>query len=930
MADRNSTSWSKNVAAFCANPKTYLSSTTVELFVDDLLKDLKSESVNEQTKVLMLNLFLEYPTLLCPDKAAGELTAEILMNILQQMSASVKSITLRCHLLLSIETVLITTDNFSLNFKVAQDFASLLMHLISDINDKKQGSSNRPIRVTACECLKELELCYPGLLSQRLEQLYTMQQQELSGAHQSYTILYSVALKNAVQILAQKEGPPNGTLKQLLASNGSFVWSVTKDMKDLQSLSGEQLFLLPSNSETKELKSILALLLEDSYLLTSVCQNTLFWQVVQIVAMVRTISPVVFKSQLVRLFGTKDISCFHGILQMKAVFTDSLFTAEDEHFLLQRLVGMTQHPLLSAPVKLFYLDCLLHFPENRPLNSNPGENLPVLLTVQMTSSLFPNIFNDASTMLCRQNMLSMVYLENEGYHSEKGIGFLFEHLMAMYNMVDKNADRELTTTFFRSVYLFVRYFSFCEKHMDNLTKALLELYKSQSSLAPYFINLVNQTQKLLEIQAWPVSLSKALQRHIVSLPVSSLTSKFLRWHLKILTRVAQENSISQTSTVLFLRRVVFNSDLCQKGNWGLGNALLSVCKHILQHEHFNMVFMQLADLLHHLMRHFEDIDIQDRSRLYYILLTNVSSEKLGKILNMSPISGPAKTRSLSSIMTESENFSALLTIHNTGKTILHMYPILDKASDLPSSAEMATEETASAKFPLQDYYQHLASHLSSLLALKYHLTFKEDVEDKFHKLISIVLQFDLTDDNYNQINDINVMCLYADRKPPIVTINLVPKEPYPSVLEVNVTFYTEDGLTYYSRLDPLCITFPQLFVPLPLPPSCPVNTRCFLFAKLWQNMKPDEQNQCEESIFCQKMSEQSLHNFVQSHFSKFVVSHQDHKYKIAFLLPPKSHILIYACFQEGTACFNVRTDNWKLLPNLNSYFSDLSREHMEK
>ncbi|XP_056400800.1 AP-5 complex subunit beta-1 [Hyla sarda] len=918
MADRSNSSWLRDVASFSSGPKSFLLNEASEGFLDDLLKDLKSESLSEHTKVSMLNLFLEFPSLLCPDKTSGEITTEILMNILQQTPPSLKTIPLRCHLLLAIETVLITTDNFNWNCKAAQEFASLLMHIISDIGDKKQGATNRPLRVTACECLRELENCYPGLLSQRLEQLYTLQQQEVTGAHQSYTILYSIALKNAIHLLAQKDGPSNGALKQVLMSNDSFLWNATKDMKELRPASGEQLFLLPSNNETKELKSILALLLEDSYLLTPVCQNTLFWQIIQVVAMVRTISPAIFKSQLVRLFGTKDISCFHSILQMKAVFTDSLFTSEDEHFLLQRLVGMTLHPLLSTPVRLFYLDCLLHFPENRPLNSNPGENLPVLLTVQMTSSLFPNIFNDCSTMLCRQNLLSMVYLENEGFHAERGIGYLYEHVMSLYSMVDRNASREITATFFRAAYLFVRYFHYCEKHMENLTKSLLDLYKNNSALAPYFINLIHQTQTLLEFQAWPVSLSKALQRQIVELPLDRVTLKNLPWHLKVLARVAQENTIPQTCTVTFLRRMVSHSDLCLKGDWGLGNALLSVCKQVLQHEHLNKVFMPLADLLQYLMHHYGDIDIQDRSRLYYILLTNVSSDKLGKVLNMSPTGGQTKLRSLSSIMTESENFSTLLTIHSTEMTLLQLCPVLDGAKTFPSHSETSTEATKETEYTIEEHYKHLAHHRSSLLALKYHLTFKGDVEEKYQKLFCVVLQFGLTDGFYEPISAINVLCLYLGRKPPMVTVNLVPKDPRPSYLVVNATFSTQDGLTYHTQLDPLPVSFPELFVPFPSPASC------HFFDKLWHNLNSDDLKDNKESIFCCKMSESSLRDVVLSHFSKFVVSHQAHEYKIGIVLPPSYHILMCAQVQDDTVQFHIRTDDWKLLPYLNAHLLDVS------
>ncbi|XP_075696889.1 AP-5 complex subunit beta-1 isoform X1 [Rhinoderma darwinii] len=926
MAERSNSSWIRNVASFSSNPKSFLLNTAVEGFVDDLLKDLKSEGLSEQTKVSMLNLFLEFPTLLCPDQTSGEVTTEILLNILQQMSPSLKNTTLRCHLLLAIETVLITTDNFNWNCKTAQELASLLMHVVSDVNDKKQGAANRPLRVVACECLRELENCYPGLLSQRLEQLYTLQQQEVTGVHQSYTILYSIALKNAIQLLAQKDGPSHGALKQMLMSNDSFLWNATKDMRELRAASGEQLFLLPSNNETKELKSILALLLEDSYLFTSVCQNTLFWQIIQVVAMVRTLSPAIFKSQLVRMFGTNDISCFHSILQMKAVFTDSLFTAEDEHFLLQRLVGMTLHPLLSTPVKLFYLDCLLHFPENRPLNSNPGENLPVLLTIQMTSSLFPNIFNDCSTMLCRQNLLSMVYLENEGYHAERGIGYLFEHLLSLYRMVDKNANRDITARFFRAAYLFVRFFHFCEKHMENLTTNLLDLYKKNSTLAPYFINLINETQILLEFQAWPISLSKALQRQIVELAMDRWTLKNLPWHLKVLSRVAHENAVPQMCTVLFLRRVVVQSDLCLKGDWGLGNALLSVCKQVLQHEHLDKVFMSLADLLQYLMHHFADIDIQDRSRLYYVLLTNVSSDKLGKILNMSPTGGPTKARSLSSIMTESENFSTLLTIQNTEKTILHLCPVLDPAKILPTYAEASTDESKESGCTVEEYFRHLADHRSTLLTLKYQMTFKGDVEEKYQKLFCIILQFDLTDGSYEPIGDIDVPCLYIGRTAPVVTVNLVPKDPHPSYLVVNATFSTQDGLTYHTRLDPLPVTFPELFVPFPLPASCQLDARCHLFDKLWHALNSDDLKDHEESIFCYKMSESSLRDVVVFHFAKYVVSHHAHQYKIGIVLPPRSHILMCAQIQDDTAQFQIRTDNWKLLPYMNAHLLDVSNK----
>ncbi|CAH2319859.1 AP-5 complex subunit beta-1 [Pelobates cultripes] len=925
MAERSNTSWVRTVSSFHASPKSFLSNVAPDAFLDELITDLTSETINEQTKVLMLNLFLEFPNHLCPDQSTGEKTTELLLNILKPMLKSGKSVPFRCHLLLAIETVLITTDNFNLTCKVAQEFASMLMHITADINDRKQGAVNRQLRVTACECLRELENCYPGFLCDRLETLYYMHQQEITYIHQSYTILYTVALKNAVQVLARRGGPNNGMLKVILTSNKYFFWNATEKSRVLQSTSGEQAVLLAPNSETKEIKSVLALLLEDSYLLSPICQNTLFWQITQIVSMISSVSPVVFKSQLVRLFGTMDISFFHSILQMKAVFTDSLFTSEDEHFLLKRLVGMTQHPLLSTAVKLFYLDCLLHFPENRPLNSNPGENLPVLLTVQMTSSLFPTIFNDYSTMLCRQNLLSMVYLENEGCHSETGIGFLFEHLMSLYSMVHRNGNCDITSTFFRAFYLFVRYFNSCEKYMENLIKVLLELYRSQSSLAPYFINLINETQILLEFHSWPISLSKALQKLIVDLPLEKQNVKCLGWHLQVLARVAQENTIQQKKTVSFLKRVAVQSGICQRGDWKAGNAVLSVCKNLLQHQHLDSVFMLLADLLQYLMHHFEDIDIQDHARLYYILLTNVASDKLTKVLTMSPVKGKSKARSLSSIMTENENFSTLLTIHNTPCTVLQLCTVPKVSNDFPVCSEASVLDNSTSDHLLEEYNKQLIER-SFFLTMKYHLSFKGDIEPKNHQVFCIALEFEQVDSCYEPISEITVPCLILGREPPVVTLYIIPKDPYPSVIHVNATYDNQDGLTYNTCLEPLQIKFPDIFLPLPLPSSCPEISRAQLFDKLWLTLQPDESNQCEDSTFCYNVLQKSLYDVAQSYFSNFVVVYKGDEYKIGLFLPPQFHILMHIKSEKDIAKFSIRTDNWKLLPLLNSHLLNITSQ----
>ncbi|XP_069466988.1 AP-5 complex subunit beta-1 [Ambystoma mexicanum] len=913
LGRKNGSNWSQQLISFRSSPTHFLTNTTLESFLGELLQDLQSEKLNEQIKVSMLTLFAEFPTHLCPDQKTGEHVADVLMTIFAQISDSSRMMTLKHHILVSIETLLITTDNFNLSVKSAQAFVSLLMQIIADLNDKKLGSIYRALRIMACECLRELENCYPGLLSQRLELLYSMQQQEITHAHQSYTLLYSVALKNAVQRLAQTKSTSDGSLKEVLSSNGGFSWIATENTGSL-STAEEQFLLLPSNGETKELKSILALILEDSYLLTSVSQSTLLWQLIQVVAVVRTLSPIIFKSQLVRLFGTMDVSLFHSILQMKGFFTDSLFTAEDEYVLLKRLVGMAQHPLLSTPVKLFYIDCLLHFPENRPLNSNSEENLPVLLTVKMTTSLFPTVFNDSSTMLSRQNILSLVYLENEGAEAETGIGYIMDHLLSIQKIVTEHGNREITAIFFRVVYLFVRYFNFCEKQMEDLIQTVLDVYKKNSALAPYLINLMNETQKLLDVPSWSMALSVALQKLIVDLPLNELVSQLV-CHLKILARIAKEHLIPQATTVQFLSNIAVHTDL---GDWRTGNAVLTVCKNLLQHQKLDVIFTELADLLQHLSLNFEDIDIQDRARFYYTLLANLSSEKLTGILSMVPAGSQTKTRSMSSIMADSENVSTHLTVHTIEQPVLHLSRVL-VSNSFATFSDSTMSDMCMNDYCLKKYYERLTTSMSSsMLTLKYSLSITENAKSQYHKLFCLVFQFELSDSNYEPVSDISVPCLFEDRKSPIMSLILKPKRPYPTELYVTAMYTTQEGLTCHSRLEPLKINFSDIFVPFPVPTTWRLEDRCQLFDELWTSFKPSESNSCAESLFCFQ-DQQSLREFVQLFFSRFVVSTDSDLYKIGFFLPPQFHILMQVKMLDETVHVRIATDNWKLLPYLSSY-----------
>uniref|UniRef100_A0A8D0E5E2 AP-5 complex subunit beta-1 n=1 Tax=Salvator merianae TaxID=96440 RepID=A0A8D0E5E2_SALMN len=906
MGSRSGEGWISAVSSFRLSPTAFLlSHAASDVFLAELLQELRNEKLRDEMKISMLTLLLEYPSLLCPDAKSGQETAVSLLSLFAQQRPGPKRGYLRCHLLFTTGTVLIATGAFGEGCPPAHEYLSLLLQLASDLNDCHGGAGEHPVRAAACEALRELENCYPGLLSQRLAVLRSLQEQEASVAHQGYALLYALALRNAVVRLAG--GGPR-TLGELLSGSAGLVWEATREPA-LPSLGPvDQLALLPSPGDLKELKSVVSALLDNSFLLSPVAQGHLLWQLAQAVSVVRTQSPTLFKAQLVRLFGTASVTLQHAALQLKALFTDSLFTAEDECFLLRRLVSMAQHPALPDPVKLFYLDCLLHFPENRPLGSGLDEGLPVLLTPRTTSGLFPSLFQDQDTVLARLNLLGMVCTESEGPVAEQVASYLLEHVLTLGGLVAKGGGPEATRLFFRAAFLFARHFASRPQPMAELTHCLLDLYSQDCALARHVIDLLDKAWGSPEEGGWVAALAGGLQERIVGLPLRE--EEELGRHLRVLAWLARAKGVPQGSTVRFLKRLVASGRL---GDWHLGQLLLSVCRNLMQLRPLPCP-PQLADILQAVSLAHRDVDVQDRARFYYTLLANLSGEKLAAVLAPG---GPAKARTLSSsIVADSESFAAALTVHPEAPAPLRLQRVGTggPAPALPPPAHGDVESCCR---------QLLEPRGAGQRHLTFELVHAAPSAGRHRLLLCVTLRFVCSDPHYEPVVELCVPCLSAQRPSRALTLTLQPRCPYPTRLDVLAIYTTQDGLTRCSQLEPLDVAFPDLFLPLPVPPW-PSEKRKPLFDALWHRFRPGGNESGAESRTVWPVPAQSLGALVRGHFARYVVAEYPGSYGIAVALPPCHHVLLRVQgVEEDAARVDIRTDNWKLLPSLNSYLQSL-------
>lgn len=619
------------------------------------------------------------------------------------------------------------------------------------------------------------------------------------------------------------------------------------------------------------------------------------------------------------------MSLLHATLLLKCAFTDSLFSSEDEAFILKRLVVLSQHLLLSTPEKLFYMDCILHFPENRPISCGDGdETLPVLLTPQLASALVPTVFNDSATLLARFNMLSLVYLE-EGEEGQggQGLAYLYEHLSSLLSMVENGCGRELVVTFFRAAFLFLYYFCHVERYSNDLTKQLCQLYLNHTKLAPHFINLADQTQDRLSESSWSVGLLKALQRVITEAPLTQLTSHDLSRHLKMLARVAEEGEIIQQSTLTFLSSIITpsSSSLCTGGDWRLGNEILRVCRHLLVHPSLDSLLTPLADVLQLLVCHYADMEIQDHARLYYTLLTTLSREKLAGVLAQGMEEGGRQDKKQSLSCLIGEGLTSTLTIQQTERAVFRLIeaPPEPRAGDINSNEVQKGPEEASAS--MEAYRDQFSdSSFASEITLQYQLVHINSHDSHFDQLFSIRLHFSLTDHHYEELGDISVPCLLRERPSAIVQLTLKPRKPYPTSLHASAIFTSPDGHTWHTTLPDIHVAFQQTFLPLPVPSNWGRGGTLSVFEGLWDEIC-SESGDSAMSLFCCQLKEAALNTLVEKHFLPFLISDASHKeeFKVLFFLPPRSHILLKVSSEEDAVHFNIATDNWELLSHINSY-----------
>ncbi|XP_068779706.1 AP-5 complex subunit beta-1 [Struthio camelus] len=491
-------------------------------------------------------------------------------------------------------------------------------------------------------------------------------------------------------------------------------------------------------------------------------------------------APAVFKAPLVRLLGTGEAALLHAALHLKAAFGDALFTAEDEAFLLRRLAGLAQHPALPPPRRLFFLECVAAFPENRPLGAGGP---PVLLTPRLAAGLFPGRLDaPPGALLARYELAAAVCAENGGRDAERGGSCL------------RQLALELAAAGPPAAGLFCGAAALYAAHLGAdaaLAAAAAGLFLRRPALAPALLDLA----KAAGGSGWPAALGAALRQAVLGAPPPA--GPELRWHLRVLARAPGGGGGGRAEAARYLRRAAAAAG----GDWRGGHAVLTAAARLLPAPPPPPPAA--------------DADVRDRARLYGALAACLSPAKLQAVTRRGG-GLPARPRGLSAPAAA----GAAAATAPRPRPAAEPAPLLLRRLPEPPRPVAAAPADAAAAGPAG--YGRAAARRRAAPGLRLRL----QVEPGPQRLLAVQLRFEAEGGAVAEAR------LAAVGPAAEVAVALRPRGGRP--VAVGAAFTAPGGRALAARLPPLPLAPGELLWPLALPPGWGPSRRRRAFGAMWQ------------------------------------------------------------------------------------------------
>ncbi|KAL0857223.1 hypothetical protein Bca101_062377 [Brassica carinata] len=592
----------------------------------------------------------------------GDETFDRFVDALRAIVQSPTTDGLKEQALISFASVLVAVESFSVRHVEA--VVDLLLALVNRPNH----GFDRQARAVACECLRQLERAFPGLLSDVAGHLWSLCQAERTHAVQAYLLLFTTVVYNVVdQKLKVSLLSTSVPLVPFNAPN----WM--RDQSQSQGLGPDQ----------KELRRTLAFMLESPYLFTS-CAVMEFMGMVVPLASALELQASMLKVQFLGMVYSFDPMLCHVVLLMYTQFPDAFEGQEKD--IMRRLMLYSKETQIYLVFRLLALHWLMGLLNKLRLSGELGKRKSVL---EMGQKFHPGVFDPLALKALKLDLMVQCSVGLSGGDNGKFAGELLVSVSDFKWLPPWSSE---TAVAFRALHKFLicasthsdsdpsTTRSLMESNLfQNLQELLVDMTSKFQILVPVVVSFI---ERLINCQKHQWLGERFLQTIDEKLLPKLEKSCLLTAYFPLFHRIAENDTIPPSRLIELLTKYVLT--LVDKRGfdvglrlWDQGTEVLGICRTMLSHHKSSRLFLGLSRLLSLMCLYFPDLDVRDNARIYLRMLVCIPGRRLKNILKPADTVSPS-THSSAFFTVQSPRFR-----HDPNKSLnLSSYIHLERVTSL--------------------------------------------------------------------------------------------------------------------------------------------------------------------------------------------------------------------------------------------------------
>ncbi|KYR02793.1 hypothetical protein DLAC_00258 [Tieghemostelium lacteum] len=658
---------------------------------------------------------------------------------------------------------------------------------------------------------------------------------------------------------------------------------------------------------------------------------------------------------LYKFFFTNNVVPFHLILYLNMIFPD-LYNQEEYDLLMNRLLVIVNDPYISLENRIVAIDWFLSIissgqqtPDNDYLSFYPMslDSLPLKET---------KIYALVKTLVLHRDTLPPP-------------SDLLKSLICLEEFKYQNEHSQATKVVFSSLLMMLT--SFPVVIYERVEAFLTDLFVHY----PQFLNPI--IELLNGIQDKQIRLKLFLQ---LSKIINSLTPMRFLIYLPFVEIIVLEDKIDPTILLNKIFDLIRRRQICQDGNWYIGNIVLSICRRVIVCHHIPFLLKPLRLILSSLAYYFSNLEIRDRASFYDRLITHLPDDKIKALLSVQTghndqsnlnglLNNTGSDQKPKILLKSLPHFISVLPAITSSKRIQHSFQ-LDQF-EYPSNTD-TTSGLDYSHFE-QDYqiyqsYLRDPQKLSAKIIIPHQIRYRKNLTSNTTnsiplKIYALLLQFQ-NSQYYSQIYPVRIPYLcYPDQQQQQLTtsentqelefpysydvdLTFKPLYPIPGNFQIKMIFNDDEGKTCKADGSSVSISFQDLFMRIPVPihiKSLEHQQKFLLslFDKIWKLSETSPisnniNNNIVTSVKQISIQKTQIQSAIQSKLALYCIDQINtnqnregeskvesenlaQQLKVIIFLPPQYHLLFLFEINEKSTLIHIKTDYWRSLASIDQY-----------